>query len=771
MAIRTKTVRYSLGTTVAETFDINQCWVALTGGTAFTDRTSAINNATTADVPLPSVVDDAIYFGSTAVFACFSCDVSTAPSGGAAAWEYWNGTAWTTLTVTGGTLADNGTSYWDPPDTWATTSVNGSASLYYIRQRITTNRTTAGTASGINFGKMRTLSGTVYLPESGVNRTIRHAILRVGVSFNSVAAIEHRFMQGRWGSAAWATVGTRWTTTNNFVPAGETTGDVFQVDVTSAMTAAWVSSDTSKQYDFRICQCHRGEAAAGRHWITTGELFITYEYDDTLTTQLNTLVIPLDGLTADLTTTLQTVGGSGGVPQLTSSGFIKEASPTIRDCYFVLPFNTNEAGTTDWSLGLALDSESEATIGPFDAVNQSDYYMECIWRRADITTTAAHDLKMRVTNVAGATIAHAGALMVVTYEYDHASSTVLTHTDVIPAQVGMTLTTGTAATERTFKTVEFWVEGTNVGLLQSGAQITWQQSADPGTMEFAFGSQTARAYGATPADVSGPLSITQRFDAGGVAGSGISFARGKNTLTISARATTTPTVAGGVMAMIYVNYYYDKATNNRHNTAMFPAYHFPNFGTPAAASVSGSLRFYINEASYFISSAGAVVNELVGATQGSTTRLSVKIGDNLGWVVEGGTSWNTDANLGPRWHACEGLEKVKRWPTDPASNVVDPVAAACTASLTSTAREIFAYCWVNWHDYTFTTSLTISGSSGGTVDVEVRDDATEERLVTGSRTGDGTVSVTWYDNTRDVIATAKESTTKSGQSLTFKFGD
>ena len=771
MAIRTKTVRFSLGTTVATTFDINQCWVALTAGTAFTDRTSEINSSTTNDVPLPSVVDDAIYFGSTVVWACFCCDIQTAPAGGASVFEYWNGSTWATLSVTGGSLTDNSVTYWDPPTDWAPNVVNGSASLYYIRQRITTNRTTAGVASGINFGKMPTLSGTVYLPESGANRTIRHAILRVGVSFNSAASIEHRFMQGRWGSDAWATVGTRWTTTNNFTPAGETTGDVFQADVTSAMNTAWGSGDTSKQYDFRIGQCHRGEAANGRHWITTGELFITYEYDDTLGTQLNTLVIPLDALTGDLTATLQTVGGTGGVPQLTSSGFIKEASPTIRDCYFVLPFNTNEAGTTDWSLGLALDSESEVQIGPFDAVNQSDYYMECIWRRADITTTTAHDLKMRVTNVAGATIAHAGALMVVTYEYDHTNSTVLTHTDVIPAQVGMTQTTGTAATERTFKTVEFWVEGANAALLQSGAQITWMQSADPGTLEFAFGSQTARAYAASPAEVSGPLSVTQRFDSGGAAGSGISFARGKNTLTISALATTNPAVAGGVTAMVYVNYYYDKAASNRHSTAMFPAYHFPNFAVPSSPTVSGSLLFNINETSYFITAAGAVVSELGTLGQVSTARMSVKIGNNLGWVVEGGTNWFTDGNMGPKWHACEGLDKVKRWPTDPATGVVDPVAGACTVSITATMREIFAHCWVNWHDYAFTTSITISGSSGGTVNVEVRDDATDERLVSGSRTGDGTVSVTWYDNTRDMIATAKESTTKSGQSLTFKFGD
>ncbi len=60
------------------------------------------------------------------------------------AWEYWDGAAWSSLTVTeevdnsNNFTATNGSLYWTEPSDWAKYSVNGSTDLYYIRTHLET---------------------------------------------------------------------------------------------------------------------------------------------------------------------------------------------------------------------------------------------------------------------------------------------------------------------------------------------------------------------------------------------------------------------------------------------------------------------------------------------------------------------------------------------------------------------------------------------------------------------------------------------------------
>jgi hypothetical protein len=68
------------------------------------------------------------------------------PAAGAVTWEYWNGTSWTALsgvTVTRGTTASFlGIVSWTIPTDSARTTVDTSASLHFVRARITTGHTT-----------------------------------------------------------------------------------------------------------------------------------------------------------------------------------------------------------------------------------------------------------------------------------------------------------------------------------------------------------------------------------------------------------------------------------------------------------------------------------------------------------------------------------------------------------------------------------------------------------------------------------------------------
>jgi hypothetical protein len=82
-----------------------------------------------------------LFLGSDSKFTGVNVDLQTLGVEGTAitfTWQYWNGTAWSALTVTEGqtgtsSFEASGSFYWSAPADWAIYSVNGSTDLYYIR--------------------------------------------------------------------------------------------------------------------------------------------------------------------------------------------------------------------------------------------------------------------------------------------------------------------------------------------------------------------------------------------------------------------------------------------------------------------------------------------------------------------------------------------------------------------------------------------------------------------------------------------------------------
>ena len=136
------------GATTSNTLTFTSTAVG-TPGSEYLDVTTQAINATTADwnpiSALTPTLNEAMYFGRPSTWSNFAFTVSTAGAGGTAVatWEYWNGTAWATLT----TLTDTTVNWrtptgaqsatWGIPGDWATTTVNGVAG-YWIRRRIST---------------------------------------------------------------------------------------------------------------------------------------------------------------------------------------------------------------------------------------------------------------------------------------------------------------------------------------------------------------------------------------------------------------------------------------------------------------------------------------------------------------------------------------------------------------------------------------------------------------------------------------------------------
>jgi len=116
-------------------------------GAAYTDETTDFNDAGASDFNLMNAstpaVDDATYFGHTEKFSYIKVDVDTVGVGTwTIVWEYWNGSAWATLTIGHQGMTnfrdvntDIKYNVFEPPSDWATTSVN-SQTAYWIRARV-----------------------------------------------------------------------------------------------------------------------------------------------------------------------------------------------------------------------------------------------------------------------------------------------------------------------------------------------------------------------------------------------------------------------------------------------------------------------------------------------------------------------------------------------------------------------------------------------------------------------------------------------------------
>lgn len=117
----------------------------LDDGGVFTDYTPEANQDTTNDVnllPATPAVNDAFYFGfDRATFNKLQINLSTSGVGTwTVVWEYWDGSAWTSLSATDNTTgftAATGwrTVTWTTPGTWPLYTVNN-RSAYWVRARV-----------------------------------------------------------------------------------------------------------------------------------------------------------------------------------------------------------------------------------------------------------------------------------------------------------------------------------------------------------------------------------------------------------------------------------------------------------------------------------------------------------------------------------------------------------------------------------------------------------------------------------------------------------
>jgi hypothetical protein len=616
---------------------------------------------------------------------------------------------------------------------------------------------TAGVASAtrLDFAAM-----TLYIPEN-TSRTFRSAQIDVqtGQSDTTAVSMTSWLIGIKLGATAFNDV----TITDTITNSGESSTWGFTRDVTAYFNTNF-GSGTSQT-------CQVGVTFGGPAIINcTVRLLLTYEFDDSgQTTRVKTVRVPLDCSTTTLTGTLAEIGTTNQIPQLTSGGLLPEASVVIRNWVMVTECNGCPPSSADTTIGVQFDAAAELSSGSIENAQSSAFLFRHVWDMSGLSTTAGHTFKMRSTTASRGCWQQCH--MVITYEYDHSSTTTTLNHRYIP--FGFRAPLATTANGADKARINFYIpEPGSITLKQSGI-VLWMEANAADDITITAGSQSARTYTHTLGALTcGDYPLSQRIDAGGAVGSAaFTPAHGYNTLDIAAYAATITSV-GGLSGFLLLNYVSSVDTDgcdaHSHST------HWSVWDTIADAANRVEVQIQnvvIPETNYRVSAVGIHQMDIFNAPSGYGRSIDMRVeaGDwGPAWQRVGGKGSNSGGELCLRHWALDASAFFKRTPTELDPNRVDVETASRQwrdQITTSTYTEMSL--WVDYSAITYTVAGTIADytGDGSGISVDIMDpDGVKVRTVTSSAGGGFTAEV--YDARAGYYGSAQQDATHVGRSAT-----
>ena len=510
------------------------------------------------------------------------------------------------------------------------------------------------------------------------------------------------------------------------------------------------------------------------------KLFITYEYDDTATTHVKTVRIPIESTRQVLTNAFQTVGGATAIPAIKGSYF-PEASVNVRQAFVEVFGNESPAtGTTDSTMSLRIGGGTQRDVWYSAQVTITGNGCP-IWLTYDctsenaFTTAVAFEMLNSVTTRVG----RPGAMLVVTYEFNATTSTTIYNSLLLGA-----IDTSGAVPGTTVADVDSWsrsifIEEPGTITLKESAACLFFQTAAPGsgTISVACGAQSSYTGHNFPANSSfelGPYSLVHRIDGGGQ--NGVAFAtlaRGRNAyeLRFYASAASVWWNPGGFMIL---NYTSSKATAGVgvHAQSRFWLLAPNNAAASQARKVTTTSTPTIVETDYWLVGAFTDFVYEFNATAGAWSVCAERAageGEGEGWETIAGGQATLDAEKQTAVRLYSAARRA--WKRHPRDIDTDRMNIETAREWTVWANPTTYWnlgIWTTWHNHTWTVAGTVSGSSGGTVYLDLCRVNGDEVLDRTTRSGNGAYSFTWYDNTESVYVRAWESnalTASSGQDV------
>ena len=607
---------------------------------------------------------------------------------------------------------------------------------------------------------------TLYLPET-TSRTFRSVYVEVTAVQNNTTATN--LTSTLVGIKLGATAFTDTTVTQTFTNTGEINNfGPIQTDVTSYFTSNFGAAGSQT--------CQVGVQFGGAATINiTAKIIITYEYSDADTTRVKTVRIPIESQTGALTTT-STQLGTSQIPALTGgSGLLPEASVTIRQIWFECEMNDGSGGTTDWQHELKLDSGGSAdTDGLHEAFDSASKFYRRIWEPTISDTTVTHGIYVRTTNATSGPCPHQAIVMHVTYEYD-ASTTTTVLNSVVLAFGSRYCPQATSSGDKERYHLKFLVsEPGTITLKQSGVKVYFMDNSNT-TFNLLIGGQTVRAYthSAATTDQSGYF-LVHRFDSGAAQGSGLSIARGVNTLVIDSYSNATN--LGAVDGLVYLNYTSDDDTseiaNHQHTTrwlvrATTTTGSVPSF-TPLSVPNIPETSYYLNNTAY---KWDAIMHGATTSLFGALLFMEMQSGEleGAGWKNLCAHRLTTDAELmaGGLVFIGDATDLFNQYPGDPKAGCDIETSRGLMVAFTSGSHQLEQY--VTHGAITFTKSGTVSNyqdADGAGLIVKYFRSSDNKYVGTSTTTSGGAHSFTWYDDVDPLFAVVLENSSHCGASWT-----
>lgn len=601
---------------------------------------------------------------------------------------------------------------------------------------------------------------TVYLPETGT-KTFRSVVAKVSMDDIITATggtITTKTLALRLGAAGYTTV----TNSNTYTNSGENLSLHIQQDFTSHFTTNWTGTSMTCAFQLQINQSTGTTLGMVNVCVT---LEITYEYDDTSTTQVKTVHIPLAmpvGTLATSATTYDTI------PVLDT--YLPEASKTYRKIHVVVQGNEQRTGaTTDHTLTLRVGSAS-VTTGNYEAALASDRFIRYVW---DVTSaypsTGATQTWQPTTSVTSR-MHDAQAYLVVTYEFDSSSTTTVMNSLMIPAVFQVAAGVTTSSDYQRIMT-ELWIEEpATITTNRLALYLFFSTSGDASGKNLRIGTGSFTSHTASASNTfAGSQCMMERND------SAFTLVRGKNVLTADMYATDSSDLMYDPSGFWIINYTSGKATDGvgAHNHTV--KYGLKQVGTAGVAIVetTSAIAPVIPESEFFLNAVGAEIIATINSTlQLNKAALQVELLSGEGgqqWLQAFDNGHNADPETGGYPTYGVFTELFKQFTGDLRAGRVDlETARRWRTVLGNSSNSATGWgalsLWMTYHTVTFDVAGAVTNSGGGTVNLDLHRADTGERVKETSRSGNGSYSMTWYDDTVSVFVQATEDATHLGRS-------
>ena len=607
---------------------------------------------------------------------------------------------------------------------------------------------------------------TIYIAENSVTNPVTFVSALLYVAFQDTSTVTGATYNETRANCTLNGVTTTITELDDLTNTGENIGGIFgPLNFTTHFTTNFgtVTSRTAQTQVYFDVSTGTGLTTRGVY----GWYEITYTYSDTEANRIKTIAFDLESPTGALTQTANTAFGT--IPQLTGVGgwLNGYASPVIRHIWAEVRGNNGANNvTTNHTIRYSFNGTGTNDLPTRIAALATDTYQMFLIDLSSLTTSTTNTLDLWLAD-ALSRYQHLNVTIYVSFEYVVSGTTRILNYIEIPINFDMFLY-GIANTDRTKRNFSFLIpEPGTITQRNISANISYCSNGTNATFQIKGGSQASfRGYAGVQNVAASMLEFTHLLDARSASGSGITLARGVNNIMLEAYLSAgSGTLINGIIRVLYESDVPSQGIDTQNKMA-YKIIREMNYAAGSTNIISAinfndipETNYYINAAYWRVPFFGTVSASMTGAVEVNSGEEN---GD--GWIQMLNDTTTIDAELTYCNLYIPLTSTFRRYPTDPDTNKLDIEASRRWKLLSFSAIRFGDLIGVAYHSQTVTLSGTISGSSGGTVNIKVLNASTLEIVASTSRTGNGVYSVTLYDPITEYIVLAVESDALKGAS-------